>query len=147
MFLNVPFVISSPASLDAHAVQKQQYINASSFIVLMEWNWTIYGQNTLITFFKYKTTKMNVSNTIYSTEGVNKYELYCKQCVNDAKQHIINTSVLTQPKNREMWEDSAVDGIYEHQNGLVASTTWVGRRRAYWKIYFMYNKLSFSYKF
>jgi hypothetical protein len=54
---------------------------------------------------------------------------------------------LHKPKNREMWEDSAVDRIYEHQNGLVASTTWVGRRRAYWKIYFMYNKLPFSYKF
>ena len=51
------------------------------------------------------------------------------------------------PKNRQMWEDSAVDGIYEHQNGFVASTTWVGRRRAYWKIHFMYNKLSSSYKF
>lgn len=41
---------------------------------------------------------MNVSNTIYSTEGVNKYELYCKRCVNDTKQDIINTSALTQTK-------------------------------------------------
>ena len=41
---------------------------------------------------------MNVSNKIYSTEGVNKYELYCKQCVNDAQQHIINTNVLRQTK-------------------------------------------------
>jgi hypothetical protein len=88
---------------------------------------------------------MNVSNKSYSKEGVNKYKLYCKQCVNDAKQHIINTNVLIQTKEqREMWEDPAVDGIYDHQNGLVASTTCVGRRRAYWKIYFVYNKLSFS---
>lgn len=51
---------------------------------------------------------------------------------------------LDKPKDREMWEDPAVYGIYENQNGLVAPTTWVGRRRAYWKIYFVYNKLSFS---
>lgn len=44
---------------------------------------------------------------------------------------------LYKPKDREIWEDPAVDGIYEHQTGLVALTTWVGRRRAYWKIYFV----------
>lgn len=90
---------------------------------------------------------MNVSNKIYSIVGVYKYELYWKQCVNDAKEHIINTNVHIQTKGQRMWEDPAVDGIYEHQNGFVVPTTRVGRRRAYWKIYFVYNNLSFSWKF
>ena len=90
---------------------------------------------------------MNVSNKSCSTEGVNKYELYCKQCVYDAKQHITIWMYLHKPKDREMWEDPAVERIYEHQNGLVAPTTRVGRRGAYWKIYFVYNKLSFLRNF
>jgi hypothetical protein len=51
---------------------------------------------------------MYVSNKIYITEGINKYELYCKQCVNDAKQHIINTNVLIQTKGqRDMRRSSS----------------------------------------
>lgn len=53
---------------------------------------------------------------------------------------------LHKPKDREMWEDPAVDGIYEHQNGLVAPTTSDGRR-TYWKIYCLYNKLLFLRNF
>jgi len=45
---------------------------------------------------------MNVSNKIYSIVGVYKYELYWKQCVNDAKEHIINTNVHIQTKGQRM---------------------------------------------